>query len=98
MTETLNLTQTPPLHKTSVSRSLFQINHDWKHVQGHIATTKWNGIVEAENEEDAILKYKEKNIDLGQYIKKDLEENYWFYGTRGLFRSKEENIVYAVRL
>ena len=98
MTKLSKNTQVPQCDKTPVSRSLFQIHHDWKHVQGHIATTKWNGIVEAENEEDAILKYKEKNIDLGQYIKKDLEENYWFYGTRGLFRSKEENIVYAVRL
>ena len=98
MTELSKNTKVPQCDKTAVSRSLFQIYHDWKHVQGHIATTKWNGIVEAENEEEAILKYKEKNTDLGQYIKKDLGQNYWFYGTRGLFSSKEENRVYAVRL
>ena len=93
-----NSEQTPQSCQTDVSGSLFQINHNWKHVQVHIVTTKWNGIIEAENEEDAILKFKEKNTDLGQYIKKDLEKNYWFYGTRSLFRSKEENRVYAVRL
>ena len=98
MKNTSKNAESPQCDKTAVSRSLFQIHHDWKHVQGHIVTTKWNGIVEAENEEDAILKYKEKNSDLGQYIKKDLEKNYWFYGTRSFFRRKEENIVYAVRL
>ena len=86
------------LVKTDVSGSLFQICHDWKHVQGHIATDKWKNPLRAKNEEDAILKFKESNMDLGQYIKKDIENNYWFYGTRGIFSNKEHNRVYAVRL
>jgi hypothetical protein len=91
-------TQTPQLPQNTGSSSLFQICHDWKHVQGHIATDKWNNLVEASNEEEAILKFKESNPDLGQYIKKDVNDNYWFYGSRSLFQSKENNIVYAVRL
>jgi len=90
--------QKKALNKTDVSGSLFQICHDWKHVQGHIATSKWTNTVRAKNEEEAIIKFKEENHDLGKYIKKDIDNNYWFYGSKGLFRSKEENIVYAVRL
>ena len=85
------------LDKADVSGSLFQILHDWKHIRGHIATSKFNNLVRAKNEEEAILKFKEENKDLGQYIKKDIEKNYWYYGIRG-YKSREENIVYAVSL
>jgi len=79
-------------------KSTYKICHNWKHVQGHIATSEFKNKVESESEENAIIKFKEENPELGQYIKKDDVFNYWYYGTRSLFQAKEDNIVYAIKI
>lgn len=84
--------------KGSINMNTYQICHNWKHRQGHIVTSKWNPLISATNEEEAIIKFKETNPELGQYFKNDLKEHYWYYGSRSQFSIKEDHWIYAVKL
>lgn len=60
----------------------WKVNRFWTHVQGHVVKTNWiQEPVEAESENDAIMKFKEQNQDVGQWIKKIDHTGTWAYGT-----------------
>lgn len=78
----------------------YEILYQWKHVQGHLATSKWNNrFVQANSEDEAIQKFKNENEDVGKWIKKIESTGTWAYGnTFSIGYDFYTNKVYAKEL
>ena len=68
------------------SNNKYHIFHDWKHREGHMATSYFTEEpIDAKDVDDAVIKFKELKPELGEFIFKN-KDNTYRYGNSSFYQ------------